>query len=115
MECIEYKMVGHGSHLDIEVIWSTAMTTTSAGHASGRESDAENSYQSIIDEFAGFLVNPAALTRGGAATKAIRNQRRGALLDRMAQLEVNRFWRAEIAAREHKCQDASARLRTAPQ
>ncbi len=78
------------------------MTTTSGAQANGRKSDAVNSYQSIIDEFAGFLANPAALKRGGVATQAVRNRRWGTLLDRMAQLETNRFWRAEIAALKQK-------------
>jgi len=83
--------------------WSRAMTTTITGPANGRETESENTYRSIIDEFVGFLANPAALKRGGAATQAARNQKmRGTLLDRMAQLEINRFWRAEIAREEHK-------------
>lgn len=79
------------------------MTTTSTDLANGRESESENRYQNIIDEFVGFLANPAALKRGGAATQAARKQQmRGTLLDRMAQLEINRFWRAEITKEEHK-------------
>ena len=74
------------------------MNTTNEGYANGRKSDAGNGYRRIVVEFAGFLANPAALRRGGVATQAVRNQRRGPLLDRMAQSEINRFWRAEIAA-----------------
>jgi hypothetical protein len=51
------------------------------------------------DEFAGFIANPRALRRGGAAVSAARSQKRRGLLERMAQAEVNRHWRAEIAAK----------------
>ena len=76
------------------------MTTNGATPAQDRRSDLENTYPGIIDEFAGFLANPAALTRGGVATQVARRQTLQGLLDRMAQAEVNRFWRVEIAARE---------------
>jgi hypothetical protein len=52
------------------------------------------------DEFAGFVANPAAFRRGGAATQAVRGHQGRGLLQRMADAEVNRFWRAEIAVRE---------------
>ncbi len=51
------------------------------------------------DESAGFVANPRALRRGGAAVSAARSQKRRGLLERMAQAEVNRHWRAEIAAK----------------
>jgi hypothetical protein len=53
-----------------------------------------------LDEFAGFVANPAAFRRGGAATQAVRGHQGRGLLQRMADAEVNRFWRAEIAVRE---------------
>jgi hypothetical protein len=48
------------------------------------------------------VANPAALKRGGAAVQAVRNQKCRGLLRWMAEAEVNRFWRAELAAREGK-------------
>jgi hypothetical protein len=51
------------------------------------------------DEFAGFIANPRALRRGGAAVSAARSQKRRGLVERMAQAEVNRHLRAEIAAK----------------
>jgi hypothetical protein len=95
---MKHKAAGNSVYLDTEVIWRRAMTTTRGDQANGRESDAENGYQIIADEFDGFLANPAALKRGGVATQAARNQKWGTLLDRMAQSEINHFWRAEIAA-----------------
>ncbi len=50
-------------------------------------------------EFAGFIANPSALRRGGAAVSAARSQKRRGLLERIAQAEVNRYWREEIAAK----------------
>jgi hypothetical protein len=50
-------------------------------------------------EFAGFIANPRALRRGGAAVSAARSQKRRGLLERIAQAEVNRYWRAEIRLR----------------
>jgi hypothetical protein len=50
-------------------------------------------------EFAGFIANPRALRRGGAAVSMARCQKRRGLLERIAQAEVNRYWRAEIAAK----------------
>jgi len=52
------------------------------------------------DEFAGFLANPNARRRGGKATRAVRGRQRRGLLERLAQMEINRRWRAEIARRE---------------
>lgn len=61
------------------------------------------------DEFAGFLANPDARQRGGAAVQALRcggstvqttrNRHRWGLLKRLAHAEINRFWRVEIAVR----------------
>ena len=51
------------------------------------------------DEFKDFLANPAAKKRGGRATHAARSQQRRGLLERIAQAEVNRYLRAEIARR----------------
>ena len=50
-------------------------------------------------EFTGFIANPRALRRGGAAILAARSQKQRGLLERMAQAEVNRHLRAEIAAK----------------
>ena len=52
------------------------------------------------DKFAGFLANPNARRRGGKATRAVRCRCRRGLLERLAQMEANRRWRAEIARRE---------------
>ena len=49
------------------------------------------------DEFAGFLANPGAQDRGGKATQAARGHQRRGLLKRLAQAEVNRRLRAEVA------------------
>ena len=76
------------------------MSANGTTPAKDRRSDLENPYLAIVDEFAGFLANPAALTRGGPATQVARRQTLRGLLDRMAQAEVNRFWRVEIAIRE---------------
>jgi len=64
------------------------------------------------DEFAGFVANPQALQRGGRAVRALwrhgsavgitRLIPRWELLERMAQVEVNRFLRAEIAAKKEQ-------------
>lgn len=51
------------------------------------------------DEFAGFIANPSALRRAGAAVSAARSQKRRGLLERIAQAEVNRYWRAKIRLR----------------
>jgi hypothetical protein len=55
-----------------------------------------------LGEYTGFLANPAALKRGGVATQAARVQPIRGLLERIAGVEVNRFLRAEIRAREGK-------------
>jgi len=47
-------------------------------------------------EFAGFVANPNALKRGGKATRAARRRKQRGLLERLAQAEASRFWRAEI-------------------
>ena len=59
----------------------------------------ERSSHSLVDRFAGFLANCAAQRRGGTAVLAARGQKRQGLLERMAQAEVNRFLRAEIASK----------------
>jgi hypothetical protein len=64
------------------------------------ELETEDTIASPPDEFAGFVANPAAYQRGGAATQAVRGHQGRGLLQRMADAEVNRFWRAEIAVRE---------------
>jgi len=51
------------------------------------------------DEFTGFVANPTASQRGGTAVQVARGAVRYALLERMAQAEVNRFLRAEIAGK----------------
>ncbi len=57
-------------------------------------------FRAIPDEFAGFVANPTALKRGGVAVQAARDQKRRGLLRWMAEMEVNRFWRSELVARE---------------
>jgi len=71
------------------------------------------------DEFAGFLANPNDRRRGGKSTRAVRGRCRRGFLEhlsctlylsdpgqvrpstgRLAQMEANRRWRAEIARRE---------------
>jgi hypothetical protein len=64
------------------------------------KSQTEDSVAGPPDEFAGFVANPAAYRRGGAATQAVRGHQSRGLLQRIADAEVNRFWRAEIAVRE---------------
>jgi len=64
------------------------------------------------DEFAGFVANPQALQRGDLAVRALRRQStaigitglipRWELLERMAQVEINRFLRAEITAKKEQ-------------
>jgi len=76
------------------------MSTENANQVKAQRSSAANNRQGTLDEFAGFLANPAALKRGGAAVQAARGQQRQGLLERMAQAEVNRLLRAEIAARK---------------
>jgi hypothetical protein len=75
------------------------MSAANANQGNARPSNAGNTDPSTLDEFAGFLANPAALERGGIAIQAARGQHRGGLLDRLAQAEANRLLRAEIAAR----------------
>lgn len=54
------------------------------------------------NEFAGFLANPQALRRGGAAIQAARGRQWRGLLERLAQAETQRFWQAEIAAKSRR-------------
>lgn len=61
--------------------------------------------KTLEDGFAGFLANPQALQRGGPALQALRRGGaavQGGLLERLAQAETNRFWRAEIAAKSER-------------
>jgi hypothetical protein len=51
------------------------------------------------DEFVGFLANPDASHRGGMAVRASRAKLRRGLVEKMAQVEVNRFFRSEITGR----------------
>jgi len=53
----------------------------------------------LVDEFGEFLANPAAQQRGGEAVLAARGRKCQGLLEKMAQAEVNRFLRAEIAVK----------------
>jgi hypothetical protein len=50
----------------------------------------------------GFASNPQALQRGGFALRAVRGRQTRGLLERLAQAECNRFWQAEIAAKERE-------------
>jgi len=59
------------------------MSTVNANQGKGRQSNAGNTLSSTLEEFAGFLANPAALKRGGAIRAARGRQRRG-LLERLA-------------------------------
>jgi hypothetical protein len=74
------------------------MSTANANQEKARQSNAGNTLSITLEEFAGFLANPAALKRGGAAIQAARGQQRRGLLERLAQAEANRLLRAEIAA-----------------
>jgi hypothetical protein len=47
-----------------------------------------------------FISNPQALRRGGYALRATRRRQTRGLLEHLAQAECNRFWQAEIAAKE---------------
>jgi hypothetical protein len=78
------------------------MATESPTQVSERASDTRDACLAIPDKFGGFVANPAALKRGGAAVQAVRNQKCRGLLRWMAEAEVNRFWRHELAAREGK-------------
>ena len=51
-------------------------------------------------EFVGFLANPDASHRGGMVVQASRAKLRCGLVEKMAQAEVNRFLRTEIAGRD---------------
>jgi hypothetical protein len=55
--------------------------------------------KNITDEFGGFLANPQARKRGSRATRALRGHQTRGLLERMAQAEVNRRLRVELARR----------------
>ena len=76
------------------------MSAANANQGKARPSNAGNTHPSTLDEFAGFLANPAALKRAGVAIQAARGQQRRGLLERLAQAEANRLLRAEIAARD---------------
>jgi hypothetical protein len=76
------------------------MSAANTSQGKARPSNAGNTRPSTLDEFAGFLANPAALKRGGVAIQAARGQQRRGLLERLAQAEANRLLRAEIAARD---------------
>jgi hypothetical protein len=60
------------------------MSTVNANQGKGRQSNAGNTLSSTLEEFAGFLANPAALKRGGAAIRAARGRQRRGLLERLA-------------------------------
>jgi hypothetical protein len=75
------------------------MSAANANQGKARPSNAGNTGPNTLDEFAGFLANPAALERGGIAIRAARGQQRRGLLERLAQAEANRLLHAEIAAR----------------
>ena len=75
------------------------MSATNAKQKKARTGNAGNTGPGTLDEFAGFLANPAALKRGGTVIQAARGQKRRGLLDRLAQAEANRFLRAEMVAR----------------
>lgn len=49
------------------------------------------------DEFAEFVANPEAQVRGGVVVLAARREKQSGLLEKMAQAEINRLLRAEIA------------------
>jgi len=51
----------------------------------------------LADEFGGFVANPSAQQRGGAVVLAARGKKCQGLLEKMAQAEVNRLLRVEIA------------------
>jgi hypothetical protein len=76
------------------------LETSHTGASQLRELQTVSPVADPLDEFAGFVANPAAFRRGGAATQAVRGHQGRGLLQRMADAEVNRFWRAEIAVRE---------------
>ena len=78
------------------------MSAANANQGKARPPNAGNTAPSTLDEFAGFLANPAALKRGGFVIQAARGQELRGLLERLAQVEANRLLRAEIAARDTK-------------
>ena len=78
------------------------MSAANANPGKARPSNAGNTCPNTLDEFAGFLANPAALKRGGIVIQAARGQKLRGLLERLAQVEANRLLRAEIAARDTK-------------
>jgi len=78
----------------------------------GRKGSPVSTKKNQKDEFAGFVANPQALQRGDLAVRALRRQStaigitglipRWELLERMAQVEINRFLRAEITAKKEQ-------------
>jgi uncharacterized protein YgbK (DUF1537 family) len=56
--------------------------------------------QMTEDELVRFVANPQALSRGGFAIQAARSGQTQGLWERLAQAEVNRYLRAETAAKE---------------
>jgi len=61
-------------------------------------------------EFVGFLANPDAGHRGGMAVQASRAKLRRGLVEKMAQAEVNRFLRTEIAGRDPRKPQTGSRV-----
>jgi len=59
----------------------------------------DRSNDSPADEFTGFVANPSAQRRGGRTVRAARGQKGQGLLEKMAQVEVNRFLRVEVASK----------------
>jgi hypothetical protein len=53
------------------------------------------------DEFTGFVANPSAQQRGGTTVRAARGQKCQGLLEKMAQVEVNRYLRVEIVSKSY--------------
>jgi hypothetical protein len=94
----QYPLIAHGTDLT----GSRAMSTANTDQGKARPSNAGNTRPGTLDEFAGFLANPADLKRGGIAIQAARGPQRRGLLERLAQAAANRLLRAEIAARHGK-------------
>lgn len=81
-----------------------------------RENDmsakSDRSNLSPADEFTGFVANPSAQQRGGTTVRAARGLKRQGLLEKMAQVEVNRYLRVEVASKGYLSPALSPGLRS---